>query len=171
MKNSGRYMRRGSDDDAFMSSREDLYKTDDDETSSQELYHLKRVRRTSSLNVLHEEQVNDINSDGHSLSDQEIPTQESTIEEHVDNRKALELENEAGVNHQELVTSDSQVHSNGHDDDDNLRVCSDIEDSDEENETFDENEMPSKELTYLNKVIDEDILRTLPSLCVFQVYE
>lgn len=171
VKTAGRYMRRGSNDEAFTSSREDLYRADEDETSSQELYQLKRVRRTSSLNVLHEEEIDDTKSDARSLSSTEIPLEESAaIEEHVHSRKALELENEASIHPQQPVTNDSQLTSNANDDnDDNLRVGSDIEDSDEEEEEFVESDMPSKEVAFLNKVIDEDILRTLPSLCVFQV--
>ncbi|KAI9013387.1 rab-GTPase-TBC domain-containing protein [Phycomyces nitens] len=149
--------------------------------SAEPIYRLGR-RRTSSLNVLHEDEDGrqasreslqsqqsscraESQEDGSngigSAEDEEDDDEEDYKEEYTEGRSAIDLSEESLGPKYDANDSDSDVRvGDGQADD---------EDSEDDSETGDEEvEDDRGAMSYLNKTIDEDILRTLPSLCVFQ---
>lgn len=137
-----------------------------------ELYNIRRVRRTSSLNVLHEDPSEKIDypesiheQSGRSSmqhSSDDLPREENDYpRSNRASRSAVELQNQ---------------HTTTSDDGEDVRISDDIDDSDTDNRTSSEYsaDVPLDNTgisAYLVQAIDEDIVRTLPSLCVFQVHE
>ncbi|KAI9317156.1 rab-GTPase-TBC domain-containing protein [Dichotomocladium elegans] len=153
----------------------------------EELYDLRRVRRTSSLNVLHEDPSEKVNypeslyeqphvtdSDGGEAVVVGVAAGSEDNDEKEEGRRAMEIE---GANISASIL-DSGQHSSldgdrdEDDDNDDVRVTDDdITSSDDDTSSDFSADMPFEEsaaTTYLSKAIDEDIIRTLPSLCVFQ---
>lgn len=147
-------------------------------------FKLRRQRRTSSLDVLREKQEEqfrfDDTEDYGRRSSMELRPSSSTsysfatVSESGTEESHKRVESISGRSAMEL---DSTRNSN---DDDNIGLEDDDDDDDndttsqedeiEEDDNEDEKRLkdPSA-INFLNKAIDEDILRTLPSLCVFQV--
>lgn len=137
----------------------------------------KQRKRTSSLDVLREKKE-DINT---YPSDVEESRYESSEEEDEDDsesggRPAMELDFQF-ENEEDDTTHD---YDEGDDENDGDNDDDDDEDDDTDNLYLDDDDIESEEdqdklvnnptaISFLNKAIDEDILRTLPSLCVFQV--
>lgn len=137
----------------------------------------KQRKRTSSLDVLREKKE-DINT---YPSDVEESRYEPSEEEDEDDsesggRPAMELDFQF-ENEEDDTTHD---YDEGDDENDGDNDDDDDEDDDTDNLYLDDDDIESEEdqdklvnnptaISFLNKAIDEDILRTLPSLCVFQV--
>ncbi|KAI7865590.1 rab-GTPase-TBC domain-containing protein [Spinellus fusiger] len=154
------------------------HKRDD---SPADMYRLGR-RRTSSLNVLHESELSrDLQRkslESHSSQTSQTESTEEKSEEEC-GRQAIDLSTASSV--YPYLDSDSDLPSNEEDSDTSSRAegtnrgrrgleREDLEALEEEelHEEEEEEEEESRPVSYLNKTIDEDILRTLPSLCVFQ---
>ncbi|KAG1146843.1 hypothetical protein G6F37_007826 [Rhizopus arrhizus] len=136
----------------------------------------KQRKRTSSLDVLREKKE-DINT---YPSDVEKSRYESSEEEDEDDsesggRPAMELDFQF-ENEEDDTTHD---YDEGDDENDGDNDDDDDDDDDTDNLYLDDDDIESEEdqdklvnnptaISFLNKAIDEDILRTLPSLCVFQ---
>lgn len=146
------------------------------------LYTVRRQRRTSSLDVLREKQEDKLRFDDGEYSMKssiELRPSSSTTysiasgsESHfssVDNfhkknesfggRSAMELDS----NHDSRDNDNDDIGLEDDDEDDDTSSQGDDDDIDDDKVLHD----PSA-INFLNKAIDEDILRTLPSLCVFQ---
>ncbi|RCH90636.1 hypothetical protein CU097_009554 [Rhizopus azygosporus] len=140
----------------------------------------KPRKRTSSLDVLREKK-----DDEHSFGsvddvkyDESSQDEESTEESESGGRPAMEL----NAQFDDVDDHNIQVYNEDDDDDDDDDDNDDDDmdendtdsfllDDDTTNDDDDENRLivnPTV-INFLNKAIDEDILRTLPSLCVFQV--
>jgi hypothetical protein len=146
-----------------------------DPTNADIPFRKTRQRRTSSLDVLREDRFE--NESGHdseygrrssmenrpSTSTYSYASEyESGTEENNGGRSAMELESKP--NSHEI--DDGHIGLEDDDEDD------DTSSQDDEGEELDDDDKVLKDPTainFLNKAIDEDILRTLPSLCVFQV--
>lgn len=123
-------------------------------STDDEVYDIRRARRTSSLNVLHED-----------------PQYEGENSLHEDKSTTLDVSYETGgeaaLDSVDKLSTELQpsTHTTSEPGDD-VRLSDDYEsfpfDADQAGDF-------SKVDPYLRKVIEEDILRTLPSLCVFQV--
>ncbi|KAI9274593.1 rab-GTPase-TBC domain-containing protein [Phascolomyces articulosus] len=168
-----------------------------------ELYNLRRVRRTSSLNVLQED-PSERTHYPESIDEHEPPVlregnYEGEMEHvnddedvyHAENLSSNDLHSRRGMDLQEMYenqkqeqrqssegkySGESSSHASGEvagmDEDDDVRLGDDIGSGDEDDgDGSDLNKIPiddSETSHYLKKTIEEDILRTLPSLCVFQ---
>lgn len=143
-------------------------------------YRSRRQRRTSSLDVLreHEDQIR-LESDGRRSSLELRPSSSTsysyqTESDYNPEENHKRADSFSGRSAMEL---ESNRTSNDDDDDDNIELEDDDDDDDttsqeDEGEEGDDDEKILTDPTainFLNKAIDEDILRTLPSLCVFQV--
>ncbi|CAO3655034.1 unnamed protein product [Mucor hiemalis] len=140
------------------------------------LYNVRRQRRTSSLDVLREKQ-----EDKHRFDDGEYSIKSSielrpSSSTTYSNRSGSSVDNFHKRNESFGGRSAMELDSNGdsRDNDDDIGLEDDEEDdttSQEEDDDVDDDDKvlhdPSA-INFLNKAIDEDILRTLPSLCVFQ---
>lgn len=110
----------------------------------------RKHRRNSSLDVLRENNEDhhlETTEEGEELSDQQVPSYTYSNNYSNNNKSAVDFES----NHEEYGDI-------GLEDDDST--------SQEEDDKILKDPI---EISFLNKSIDEDILRTLPSLCVFQV--
>jgi len=165
-------------------------------SSSEQVYRRTRQRRTSSLDVLRERKEDQHGH--HEDEDEEIEEEEqdrvagfsnftnmptehtsSSTYSFTSNDDHFDRYSQSEGGRSALELGSTQSHDGG--DDDSIGV----EDDDEEEETdaiSDQDEGPDggdmdddkvlrdpAAINFLNKAIDEDILRTLPSLCVFQV--
>lgn len=138
----------------------------------------KPRKRTSSLDVLREkkddersfESVDDVKYDESSQDE------ESTEDSESGGRPAMEL----NAQFDDVDDHNIQVYDEDDDDDDDDDNDDDMDENDTDsflldddttNDDDDENRLVVNPtvINFLNKAIDEDILRTLPSLCVFQV--
>ncbi|CAO3641064.1 unnamed protein product [Cunninghamella echinulata] len=135
-------------------------------------YRIRRDRRTSSLNVLNE----DINKDSTLDDDDDDKDRYSDSNEsnsHSDDSNGSALSVNNVNNYEDLVNRNHDMDTQN---DDNVLVLDDDEDEDEEDTTDDEDRLQNNQdsvmdrnmVTFLKKAVDEDIIRTLPSLCVFQ---
>ncbi|KAF1802221.1 rab-GTPase-TBC domain-containing protein [Mucor lusitanicus] len=165
-------------------------------TSSEQVYRRTRQRRTSSLDVLrerkedrhghHAEDDDEDDEDGHKETQDRVagfsnftnmPTQHASSstysftsnEDHFDRYS----QSEGGRSALEL----GSLQGEDDDDDDSIGLEDDDEDDEETDTISDQEEGNNNDdkvlrdpaaINFLNKAIDEDILRTLPSLCVFQ---
>lgn len=149
-------------------------------------YGIRRQRRTSSLDVLREQEEHHRFDDSDRRSSMELRPSSSTSYSY-----ATESESGTEANHKRgdsfggrsAMELDSTRNSNIDDDDDidleddiGLEDDNDEDDDDDTSSQDDEGEDDEDKrlkdptaINFLNKAIDEDILRTLPSLCVFQV--
>ncbi|KAI8393510.1 rab-GTPase-TBC domain-containing protein [Radiomyces spectabilis] len=160
--------------------------------TDESFYNFRRTRRTSSLNVLHEDEDKKSGSGGLEVPPSPRSSSESTTvtyelhrpeenyasqdDQNVDKtdmgfggRAAMELLSEESLDQYRNSFDDSvQVEDdyvlddedeNGTEDNDNLEALGSHPDATSADMTT---------IAFLNKMIDEDILRTLPSLCVFQ---
>ncbi|KAG2233208.1 hypothetical protein INT48_007628 [Thamnidium elegans] len=142
-------------------------------------YRSRRQRRTSSLDVLreHEDQIRLEESDGRRSSMELRPSSSTsysyqTESDYNPEENHKRADSFSGRSAMEL---ESNRTSNDDDDDDVIELDDDDDDDttsqEDEGEEGDDDEKILTDPTainFLNKAIDEDILRTLPSLCVFQ---
>ena len=148
-------------------------------TTTEQIYRRSRQRRTSSLDVLREkkEDNNEEEEEVAGFSNfTNMPEHSSSTYSFTSNE-----ENFGRYSHSEGGRSALELGSQSLDDeDDNIGLEDDHED--DNNDTSDQDDEPNDDehdddkvlkdptaINFLNKAIDEDILRTLPSLCVFQV--
>jgi hypothetical protein len=125
-----------------------------------------RRRRTSSLDVLQEDKEQDHtnqlpspnNSSAEDIQWDTVP--ENHGENGFDGRTAMDLESYDNYSNVDLPDDDDDTSSQ--DDEDSL---DDKEVEDDDDKVL----VDPSTINFLNKAIDEDIIRTLPSLCVFQV--
>jgi hypothetical protein len=156
------------------------------------IYNIRtRRRRTSSLDVLreqHEEQhrFDDHEDYGRRRSSMENRPSTSTYSYASESESHNSGTEENGVNYHSKMSESSlggrsamelDSNSTSHDNDDDIGLEDDDEDDDtssqeDEGEHEDDDDKVLRDpsaINFLNKAIDEDIVRTLPSLCVFQV--
>jgi hypothetical protein len=140
------------------------------------LYTIRRQRRTSSLDVLREHKEDrlgvsteeeETEDDDRYVSMSERPSSSYSISssrksDSVGGRSAMELESK--------LSQEDDEDSIGLEDDNEDDEDDDTSSQDEIGEVDDDKVLKDPTtINFLNKAIDEDILRTLPSLCVFQV--
>ncbi|CEP15882.1 hypothetical protein [Parasitella parasitica] len=153
----------------------------------QQVYLHGRPRRTSSLNVLRDQ--------GES-ADEEQQQQQDENGANFTNMPKHSLSTSSFTSNEDAFDRNSQSEGGrsafdlgSHHEDDNIGLEDDFDDDDydEQDDTSDQEDEPDNEngnddngldddkvlkdpaaISFLNKAIDEDILRTLPSLCVFQ---
>ncbi|KAI7904348.1 uncharacterized protein BX663DRAFT_432112 [Cokeromyces recurvatus] len=146
------------------------------------LYSLRRQRRTSSLDVLREAEGVTSTVD---TTDDEVSEKKTNITSHpqsssstysfttVTNTSETSSQHEEQHQHQHQQQQQSTGTILDTDEDTNYTSSDEEEDpdlvlSEDEHQKMLLNNDPTM-INFLNKAIDEDILRTLPSLCVFQV--
>lgn len=145
------------------------------------LYSYRRHRRTSSLDVLRENNEEHIGVLG--TEEDEDQFKEVTLSEqpHAYNHnfdpypnsfaKTGSLDNgRSAIDLESTESHDNNGDISLEDDDDDDDDSSSQEEDNDETHNDDKILKDPTVIGFLNKAIDEDILRTLPSLCVFQVY-
>lgn len=151
--------------------------------SSEQVYMRNRRRRTSSLDVLRErKEDHDEDEDVAGFSNfTNMPTKHASSSTYSftshDESFDHYSQSEGATSALELGSRQSHDDEEDYDDGDSIGLEDDQDDgdNDQEDEPNDEETDDDKVLkdptaiNFLNKAIDEDILRTLPSLCVFQV--
>lgn len=126
------------------------------------LYSLQRRQRTSSLDVLREDnEDSDHFASTYSLNSTDDASY--SVNGSVGDRSTTDLGSNSS--HADEDGNIGLEDDDGDDDDDSTSQEEDIEDDAVDDKILKD---PAA-INYLNKAIDEDILRTLPSLCVFQV--
>lgn len=137
------------------------------------LYDLRRVRRTSSLNVLHEKDYEDKSHYAESICEKSSSSPRNSHDSKSDGsviqggHQDLDptIESRKGIDLSGIESSESL-------EEDDVRISDDITTDDDDDDNIEGTAIENCDTdasVFLNKAIDEDILRTLPSLCVFQV--
>lgn len=145
-------------------------------------YRIGRQRRTSSLDVLREKQeeqhrFDDSEDYGRRSSMELRPSSSTTCSYATESESGTEESHKRGESFggRSAMELDSTRNSNTEDDDIGLEDDNEDDDTSSQEDEGEEDDDDDKRLkdptaiNFLNKAIDEDILRTLPSLCVFQV--
>ncbi|KAI8641769.1 rab-GTPase-TBC domain-containing protein [Parasitella parasitica] len=145
----------------------------------QQVYVRSRQRRTSSLNVLRErDDDQEDNADDEHDDDGAAFSNFTNMPEHASSTNSFTSNEDNFDRCSQSEGGRSAFDLGSHHEDDNIG----LEDDDDQGDTSDQDDEPDDDdlddddkvlkdpaaISFLNKAIDEDILRTLPSLCVFQ---